>query len=315
MMKYHLIHIGSWDDCKYAVLIPFEDIPNEKIACAEPMDTFTRGSIELPKSAWILCPQNEVEKMKVYNPNVHVLGYEGDRVLGFSQPFLTQLGYRAEKVGMWSWENDESSNEFSQLMKKEQIKRGTHTYTYFHEDEQLLLKINAATSLCKLLRDNHLIDNPESASEIMKQLEDKHMGFNALLADLGEKSGFSESELEPQAIVGNHKQAGIFIEEMYKNGFVLSKAYEDVIRNICEVSIHDCNEKNEDTIFNISKEATEEEKNNINNLKSVLASKEYRDASEKSLAFGKFISAAVCDSIIYSKERINSKDKSDEERL
>ena len=74
---------GSWDNCKYAILIPFDDIPNEKIGRVAPMDTFTRGSIELSENSWILCPKNEVERLKIFNPKVHVLGYEGENA-----PFL-----------------------------------------------------------------------------------------------------------------------------------------------------------------------------------------------------------------------------------
>lgn len=93
---------GSWDDCKYAILIPFTDIPKEKIGRAAPMDTFTRGSVDISENTWILCPKNEVEQLKVFNPKAHILGYEGENVKGLSRPFLTQLGYHGEEVGMWS---------------------------------------------------------------------------------------------------------------------------------------------------------------------------------------------------------------------
>ena len=137
---------GSWEDCKNAILIPFDDIPNEKIGRAAPMDTFTRGSLKLSENVWILCPKDEVERIKTLNPNIHVLGYEGESVKDFSQPFLTQLGYRAEDVGVWNWANDESSKKFYELMRKEGIKTGTHSYTYFHEDELVLTNINQAIS-------------------------------------------------------------------------------------------------------------------------------------------------------------------------
>ena len=108
MMKYTHIHYGNWDDCKYAVLIPFDSISNDKIGYANSVDTFSMGSIHLPKDAWILCPRDEAKNVKYYNPNVHVLGYEGDRALGYPQPFLTQLGYRAEDAGQYSWNDRES---------------------------------------------------------------------------------------------------------------------------------------------------------------------------------------------------------------
>ena len=304
---------GSWDDCKYAVLIPFNDIPNEKIGRAAPMDTFTRGSIELSKDSWILCPKNQVERLKIFNPKAHVLGYEGENVQGFSQPFLTQLGYRAEDVGMWSWLDDESNHQFYELMEKEGIKIGTHTYTYFHEDEQLLTSINKAVSLSKLLRDNHLITTPEDIKNIMNQLADNHQSFGFILSDLGEKT-MIESDIEPQSIKGNSKQVDVFLEEMKNNGFNISPTYQEIMKKLCVTSIFDCNKDNADKIFSISEQATEEEKDIITELQSVLVSEQYLDGNKKRTAFDKFISTAICESILHSQERMITTEKVQQEK-
>ncbi|MBP3707870.1 MAG: hypothetical protein J6J36_04595 [Clostridia bacterium] len=303
---------GSWDDCKYAVLIPFDDIPDEKIGRAAPMDTFTRGSIELSEHTWILCPKNEVERLKIFNPKTHVLGYEGENVQGFSQPFLTQLGYRAEDVDMWNWSNDESAHQFYELMAREGIKTGTHTYTYFHEDEQLLARINQAVSLSKLLRDNHLITTPEDIENIMNQLADNYQSFGFILSDLGEKTSMG-SDVEPQSIKGNKKQVNIFLEEMKKNGFNISPAYQDIMKKLCVISIFDCNENCRDVI-NIPDETSDEERKTIEELQAVLASNKYIGVNEKKSAFGKFISTAICESILYSQERDVLAEKSQEGR-
>ena len=306
---------GSWDDCKYAVLIPFEDIPNEKIGRAEPMDTFTRGSIELSESSWILCPKNEVERLKIFNPKVHVLGYEGENVQGFSQPFLTQLGYRAEDVGMWSWGNNESNEQFYKLMEKEKIKIGTHTYTYFHEDEKLLAGINQAVSLSKLLKDKHLITSTEDIEDIMKQLADNYQSFGNILSDLGEKTSM-QCDIEPQSIKGNNKHVDVFLEEMKNNGFNISPAYQELMKKLCVISIFDCNEDNKDTIFNITEKTSKEEQNTIDELQSTLIPKQYVDVdfNQKRKAFDKFISTAICESILYSQEREVSEEKKQEEK-
>ena len=304
---------GSWDDCKFSVLIPFEDIPNEKIGRAAPMDTFTRGSMELSENTWILCPKNEVDRLKILNPKVHVLGYEGENVQGFSQPFLTQLGYRAEDVGMWNWQNDESAQQFYELMEREGIKIGTHTYTYFHEDEHMLGAINQAVSLSKLLRDNHLITNLEDIENIMKQLEDNYQGFGFILSGLGEKSQM-EGDLEPQSIKGNHKQVDIFLEEMKKNGFNISNVYQDIMRKLCEISIFDCNENNRDMIFSLPEEVSEEERSIIEELQSVLIADKWMDYDEKRTAFGKFLSSAVGNAILHSKKRAFPKKEMQEEQ-
>lgn len=55
---------GSWEDCKYAILIPMSDIQNSQIGYASCVDTFTKGSLKLSQNSWILCPIDEVEQMK-----------------------------------------------------------------------------------------------------------------------------------------------------------------------------------------------------------------------------------------------------------
>ncbi len=307
---------GSWDDCKYSILIPFEDIPNEKIGRAAPMDTFTRGSLELSENAWILCPKDEVDRLKVFNPKVHVLGYDGENVLGFSQPFLTQLGYRAEDVFGMGWRDNKSAEQFYDLMDREGIKVGAHTYTYFQEDENMLESINEAVSLSKLLRDNHLITNPEDVEDIMKQLEN-YRGFDVILSGLGEKSQMEENDLEPQSIKGNHKQVDIFLEEMKKNGFNISNVYQDILRKLCEISIFDCNENNRDMIFSLPEEVSEEEKSIIEELQSKLIINSGDKASDsviKEEAFGKFLSSLMGDVILHSEGRELPKEEIQEEQ-
>lgn len=293
---------GSWEDCKYAILIPFDDIPNEKIGRAAPMDTFTRGSLKLSKNVWILCPKDEVERIKKLNPNVHVLGYEGENVKDFSQPFLTQLGYRAEDVGMWNWMDDKSAKQFDELMQKEGIKTGTHTYTYFHEDELVLTKINQAISLCKLLRDNHLITNLEEAQNIMNQLSENHNSLESILSGLGETTGV-EKDIDEYAIKGKGKHVDIFIEEMKKNGFDISPVYQSVMKLLGIVSIYNCNKDNADIIFNIPEEASETEKKVISELRAALVSDRWIDPNDRKNAFDNFITVVLSESIVHSHER------------
>lgn len=306
---------GSWDDCKYAILIPFVDIPNEKIGRVATVDTFTRGSIELSENSWILCPKNEVEKLKIFNPKAHVLGYEGENVKGYSKPFLTQLGYRGEDVGMWNWADNESAKQFIELMQKEGLKIGTHTYTYFHEDEEILSSINQAVALSKLLRDNHLITAPEDIENIMEQLsaDDYYQSFGSILSNLCTKSDMVE-DVEPQSIKGNNKQVDIFLQEMENNGFNISPAYQNVLRRLCEVSIYDCNKNNSDIVFNIPEGTPEEEKKTIEELQAGLISDSYIDYDEKKSAFRKFISAVMGNTILHSQERNLSKGEVQEEK-
>lgn len=287
---------GSWDGKKYAVLIPFDDIPNEKIGCAETVDTFTKGSIELSEHSWILCPKNEVEKLKKLNPKVHVLGYEGENVQGFSQPFLTQLGYRAEDVGMWYWSDQESCNQFNDLMKKEGIERGHHSYTDFFKSEKALQNINATVSICKLLKENDLIKTPEDIENISKQLEGQSCDF--LLCWLGTNED-------------RKNYTGIFLNEMKKNGFNISPKYLDIIEKLSGRPIENWS-KDKDEIFDVSEEVTEEEKKAIDKLQETINHSEYSNTRRK--AYEGFIINAMCDSVLNSPKREVLEEKSQEEK-
>lgn len=301
---------GSWDACKYAILLPLEDIPNKKIARAEPMDTFTRGSIALSKNSWILCPKDEVEQLKSYNPEVHVLGYEGDNVQGFSQPFLSQLGYRCEDVGMWGWNDDESSKQFCDLMKKEGIMSGPHSFTTFHEDEQILRQINEVVALSKLIKDNHLITKPEDIKNIQEQLDKQGLNIGITLSNLC--CATTTMDVEPQSIRGNNKQAEVFIQEMQNNGFEISPSYKNILINLCKLSISNCTKNNKDKVFNIPPNTPEEEQKTIKELENTLTmdfDSERGDIPDKRGAFEKFISTVVYDSILHSQERITQKNE------
>lgn len=286
---------GSWDGKKYAVLIPFDDIPNEKIGCAETVDTFTKGSIELSEHSWILCPKNEVEKLKKLNPKVHVLGYEGENVQGFSQPFLTQLGYRAEDVGMWSWDDNESCNQFNDLMKKEGIERGHHSYTDFFKSEKALQNINATVSICKLLKENDLIKTPEDIENISKQLEGQSCDFLFWINTNEDIKNYT----------------GIFLNEMKKNGFNISPKYLDIIEKLSGRPIENWS-KDKDEIFDVSEEVTEEEKKAIDKLQETINHSEYSNTRRE--AYEGFIINAMCDSVLNSPKREVLEEKSQEEK-
>ena len=294
---------GSWDDCTYAVLIPFEDMPNEKIAGAATVDTFSKGSIKLPKSAWILCPKSETKKVKACNPDVHVIGYEGRTVQDFSKPFLTQLGYRGENVGTSSWEDRESSEEFHKVMEQEGIITESHSTSHNKEDENILIRINYAVALSKLLKDKGLIKSKEDARDILKQLDDQNVGYRTFIGGLCEDSFLADEDRrrDESAIVANQKQAEIFIRKMEESGFTISPTYQEVIKRLGKVTRIGCNKDNIDEVFEVDENASEEEKKNIMELKEVFL--ETEDGAKRDDVFGDFIGKIVTDSILKQRDK------------
>ena len=282
---------GSWDDCKYSILIPLEDIPNEKIGQAAPIDTFTKGSLELTNNAWILCPKEEVSEIKHKNPLVHVLGYEGENVKGFSKPFLTQLGYRGEDVGMWNWESEESIKQFCDLMKKEHIDTTPHSFTTFFKEEKALLSINQVIALSKLIRNNKLIKNRNDIEKIKKQLIEQYQDFGNILSRL--------SETSPNNNI-NEKLVDVFFERMHNNGFDFPLTYKNIFKYVCLNQVVD----EQADIFNIPSNATKEERKIVSDLKNNIKSS-YLGPQER--YFRSFVNDIIFESILNSKRKENKK--------
>lgn len=214
---------GNWDDCRYTVLQPFDAIPSEKIAGAEPSDTFTRGGIDLTNDAWILCPVNEVEKVKQQNSNVHVLGYKGENSNDLASPFLSQLGYRAESNNAWGWSDDKSQNQFNDIMRKENIHLVKHCDSTDVEDETLRIAVDRAISLYKMLREQKLVqssadyDRIQSQVKVVDDITRIGLGTVCLSTNVMEKSN-----IDGVAIVANGKAKQYFVQEMQKAGFPVS---------------------------------------------------------------------------------------------
>ena len=152
---------GQWDDTKYAILIPFEDIQKEQIGCAEPVDTFTVGGVKLTPNSWILCPKGEKDKIENSNPGVQIMEYDGENVKGYPNVLLHNLGYQIENGGKWKWYEEKSQEQFEEIIKKENIKRGHHSFTEYSKNEQIIENANIVVSVFEIIKDNKLVNNDE----------------------------------------------------------------------------------------------------------------------------------------------------------
>ena len=91
--------LGNWDESKYAIIIPLEKIDKEIIVGGITVDTYTKGSVQIPQGSYILCPQTEIEKIRSLTKNLNVVGYEGENVTGYANMFLSKvLGYKKEYI-------------------------------------------------------------------------------------------------------------------------------------------------------------------------------------------------------------------------
>ena len=103
---------GNWDDCKYAVLVPLLSIPKEQFGSNRVVDTFTKGKVKLTDQAYIICPQEEIEKVQKDNPKVTIISYEGTNVKDYAKILLWMLGYSVERGNEWGLENTYNANKY-----------------------------------------------------------------------------------------------------------------------------------------------------------------------------------------------------------
>lgn len=173
--------LGGWDDCKYAILIPFTDIPKEQIMNAAPMDTYTYGSVKLTPDTWILCPKGEIEEISKKNPGVQVLEYDGESVHGFADSFISTLGYRTEGIGEMKWKDDISNTQCTGLLLREGFKVSLHRGTRESNTEGDREGINIAIEILKKVKENTFLDSQEKISNLYKELNDTNIGGNRQL--------------------------------------------------------------------------------------------------------------------------------------
>jgi len=141
---------GSFDGRKYAVLIPFKNVRDDKrIVSFSPEDTYFEEKVDA-REGYILCPKEEVEKIKQANPNTNVIGYDGGSVDGFAASFISMLGYKHEEISKHSWQSEEDAHKFYQFVSENtDLERHWHAGSYQYFRDQFLEYFNECIGFTK----------------------------------------------------------------------------------------------------------------------------------------------------------------------
>lgn len=222
---------GEWDDTKYAILIPFEDVPKSQIGCAEPVDTFVVGGVALTPNSWILCPKGEKEKIQRDNPKVQIMEYDGENVKEYPNVLLHELGYQIEDGGKWQWGNKEAQEQFGEIMEKENIERGHHSFTEYSKKEEMMENANIASAIFGIIKDNNLVNDDKEMRNIYEQV---NKPWNIKIANKEIKSEkYSFNEILKDALGENNEGKSYLFEKLKSQGLDMHK-YEGLLDKISE---------------------------------------------------------------------------------
>lgn len=174
---------GNWDDKKYAVLIPFKDIPKKEIGSAAPQDTFIVGGVNLTPNSWILVPKGEKEEVQKNNPQVNVLEYEGKNVSGYADQLIKNLGYKQMSIGPNGWDQDrKSEKKYKDLMEKEGLSTTSHSSTIYSLQENMDTCMDALLGILYYAYENiELLNDEKFKKELQNTIE--NLSYSLFLND------------------------------------------------------------------------------------------------------------------------------------
>lgn len=159
---------GNWNNCKYAILIPFKNIPVNQLRCSVTVDTFIEGGLKLPETAYFLCPEDEIEIVKKNNPNINVIGYKGKTVSGVADLMVSMLGYKLEIVSNFKWINSKDQETFKEDLSQSglNVREEWHMYTKEKFEEDYFNQVNLFMAFLKKIVDEKIELNEEEINEL-----------------------------------------------------------------------------------------------------------------------------------------------------
>lgn len=163
---------GNWDEKKYAILIPFDDVPKNNIGSARSCDTFIIGKVKLTPNCWILVPKGEKETVQKNNPKVHIIEYEGTNVTGYADQLVKNLGYSFQKVTNDGWRDSECENKYSQMMSKKGYSLTWHSATEYSYNEKFDNQMYQLIQILDYVKENlNLLDNIEFEKQLLETID------------------------------------------------------------------------------------------------------------------------------------------------
>ena len=239
-----------------------------------------------------------MEKAKKACPEASIIEYDGPNVTGYADTLVSNLGYKYEDVGMWSWSDSKSDEQYKDIMTKEGLTFAAHSYTEYSSDEKMLEAINKAVSILGLIKRNGLISNKEQKRDIIEQLRDFSNCYPTIDTVIGSAFG------------NNMKGLPILFERLSAEGIKIPQEYQEMLESLEKTQSGYIKELDDFMPDNIDRANID-----IEAIKSDMAAKHQTLYNKDEIATP-IILEAVCDSILQQtkdKEEQNKDVISDEQ--
>lgn len=223
---------GNWSKKKYMIIVPLTDIPKEKIRNNNEVDTYTRGEIKLTSNCYIICPKEDIEKVKKENPQCIVIGYDDTKPINYANTFLWFMGYPVEDCNEHGFNNNEEFKRYADIIEKSGYYKSyeKHYYSEEKEAENKLYYVSFYIGLLELImtHEDFRESDPKTIEE--KVLHGSYIFFhkenfkpkyailiNSWLVDLGFEPNY------PLKGFNNRNEAKIFTIKLIKKALELNK--------------------------------------------------------------------------------------------
>lgn len=212
--------MGDFKGMKYAVIIPFTQMEKDSIIGGTTVDTYTKGSVLIPEGGYLLCPQDEVKRLRNVVGNVNIVGYEGKNVDGYANLLASEvLGYKLESIGEWSWENLEDNSIVLDLYSKRGLKIGPHSYSDENEVTDAKMAIHRTCEILKLIQEERIIVDRQTYEGAKSAIKRSLMAVSMLNGVRVADTIFNNPELTMQLYQELEDKAKIKISEEMQEEF------------------------------------------------------------------------------------------------
>lgn len=171
-VKSHMY--SGWDDTKYAILMPLSK-NKDKIVGGTECDLFSLGSVPITDTAYILCPEDEIDKMKEANPSAHVIGYEGDTVSKYINVFLSNIlgyKYKAPTQNSRNWDSGSGidAENVHELLKNNGWELTDHNGSKWDKNDHIQLGIDKLDGWLKTVIHEKLLYSSNNIDEVKRMI-------------------------------------------------------------------------------------------------------------------------------------------------